>query len=190
MGVLRDHNLRKLFPKILNVCVETFIFKYRMYSNIKYYFFVFWSRWIKISKISKISSSWEYYLRVTFKEYDHGWKYTILKLKVYDHFARSIRSWDWKYTICEVNDSQILKLYDHFAGNIRPLYDNISSNDRILSVRIEYLQSRSFTYIHDSILWQDRILYKIVYFTFHDRILYHLILHSHKNFIFLLKWQW
>ena len=30
------------------------------------------------------------------KEYDHGWKYTILKLNVLDHFAESSRSLDWK----------------------------------------------------------------------------------------------
>ena len=29
---------------------------------------------------------------VTRKVYDHGWKYTILKLIVYDHFVKSKRS--------------------------------------------------------------------------------------------------
>lgn len=37
---------------------------------------------------------------VTQKVYHHGWKYTILKLKSYDHVVESIRSFDWKYTIC------------------------------------------------------------------------------------------
>ena len=43
--------------------------------------------------------------RVTRKEYDHGWKYTILKQKVYDLIKYAIlRFWnktifDWNYTI-------------------------------------------------------------------------------------------
>ena len=32
---------------------------------------------------------------------DHCWKYPIFELKVYDHFAKSIRSSGWKYTIRE-----------------------------------------------------------------------------------------
>ena len=51
--------------------------------------------------------------------------------------------------------------------------DRVFSQDRILSVRIVYFQSGSYTFSPDRILWQDRILCMIVKFTFHDRILYH-----------------
>ena len=36
---------------------------------------------------------------VNCKVYDYGWKYTIFGLKVYDFFAKSIRFYDWKYTM-------------------------------------------------------------------------------------------
>ena len=64
------------------------------------------------------------FLRATSKVYDHDWKYTILKLKIYDHFTTGYDL--LKYTIMAeskqnayVNDFYIMKLYDHFADSIR-----------------------------------------------------------------------
>ena len=68
------------------------------------------------------------YLRVTPEVYDHALKQTILKLKVYDRFAESIRWFNWKYTIKKTHSLVLIrrelydlrkKVYDHVFMNMR-----------------------------------------------------------------------
>ena len=57
--------------------------------------------------------------RVIRRVYDHDGRYTITKLKVYDHFAKNNDSAIESLRSSEVYDPLISKPYDHFAEGIR-----------------------------------------------------------------------